>query len=100
MKGGVPQGTQIGVLPFLCMINDLQPPPSPPPIDTVKFVDDTTLQQIIKTTKKIQGPSFMQQAFDEVQTWTSDNSMGLNPPPPKTEEMLTSFTAINHSYSN
>ncbi len=38
IKGGVPHGTKIGVLLFICMINDLQPPP----IDTVKFVDDTT----------------------------------------------------------
>ncbi len=31
----------------------------------------------------------MQQAFDEMQTWTSDNSMKLLHP--KTNEMLTSF---------
>ncbi len=35
----------------------------------------------------------MQQAFDEVQIWTNDNSMNLNPP--KTKEMLTSFATTN-----
>ncbi len=64
-----------------------------PPNDTVKFVDDTTIQEIIKTTKMIQGPSFMQQAYDEVQKWTNDNGMNLNPP--KTKEMLTSFATTN-----
>ncbi len=72
------------------MINDLQPSP----IDTVKFVDDTTLQEIIKQIQnKLNGPSFMQQAFDEVQTWTSDISMNLKPP--KTKEMLTSIATTN-----
>ncbi len=63
------------------------------PIYTRTFVDDTTLQEIIKATEKIQGSSFMQQTFDEMQTWTNDNSMNLNHP--KTKEMLTSFVTTN-----
>ncbi len=43
----------------------------------------------------MQDPLFMQQAFDEVQTWTNDNSVNLNPP--KTKEMLTLFATTNPS---
>ena len=87
MSGGVPQGTKCGLLLFVCMINDLQPSD---PILTIKFVDDTTLLEIIKSKTKEPHPSYMQFAFSEVRAWTERQNMKINPP--KLKEMITNFS--------
>ena len=78
--GTVPQGTLIGVLCFLCMINDLQTP-----CPTIKYVDDTT---VYKATNDTQDMS-LQAAIDSAILWSHRNSMNINPI--KSKEMLISF---------
>jgi hypothetical protein len=90
MLGGVPQGTKLSPLLFLCMIDDLQPSS---PAKTIKFVDDTTLSETIKKVKNMQQDSHMQESCDKLVEWTSNNNMGLNSK--KTKDMLISF-ATNH----
>ena len=44
VNGGVPQGTKLGPLLFLVMINDLEPSG----VDVIKFSDDTTFVEKVK----------------------------------------------------
>jgi hypothetical protein len=81
VKAGIPQGTLLGPVTFLIHINDLQPG-----LDTVKFVDDTTLWEACD----IQDAGHLQQAADKVLEWTDANKMQLNVD--KTKEMVISFS--------
>ena len=51
VKAGVPQGTKLGPLLFLIMVNDLKPS-----FDLVKYVDDSTTWEILS--KRIPTPIF------------------------------------------
>ncbi len=91
LNGGVPQGTKLGPLLFLCMINDLQ---VSTPTESIKFVDDTTLFEIFTRNH----PSQMQSAVDELLLWSQNNDCKLNPR--KTKEMITSFSRTDPDVEN
>ena len=78
--GTVPQGTLIGVLCFICMINDLQTD-----CTTVKYVDDTS---IYHATNNPEDHS-LQVAVNTALQWSKSNDMRINPA--KSKEMIVSF---------
>ena len=78
--GTVPQGTKMGVLLFLLMIDDLRTL-----VPTYKYVDDTTLYKVTTDVKNTE----LQEAVDEIARWSKSNCMKLNTT--KTKEMLISF---------
>lgn len=82
--GTVPQGTLIGVLCFLCMINDLETD-----CTTIKYVDDTT---IYKITNDVTDQT-LQRATDTAIAWSKRNNMKINPI--KSKEMLISYAKKN-----
>ena len=88
-NGGVPQGTKLGDLLFIILINDLNPP-----VPTAKFVDDTTIHECFSDP----NDSSLQVATDAILTWSSNNEMQLNAA--KTKEMLISFKRQNEPIPN
>ena len=79
--GTVPQGTKLGVLLFLLMIDDLKTS-----VPTFKYVDDTTINQISNDPNDQE----LQVAMNHLYDWSCDNCMKLNTT--KTKEMLISFS--------
>jgi len=79
--GTVPQGTLLGVLCFVCMINDLSTG-----CETIKYVDDTTLYNVSSQT----DDQALQGALNVALKWSTENDMRLNGA--KTKEMLISFS--------
>jgi hypothetical protein len=77
----VPQGTKLGPILFLVMINDLNPP-----CDTTKFVDDTTNSEI----KPVIGPGRLQQSLNFISDWSTLNDLIINPI--KTKHLAINFT--------
>ena len=69
LNAGVPQGTKLGPLLFLIMINDLAVAD-----ETVKFVDDTSLWEIISNNSPSQLPANIISCSE----WSSVNNMKLN----------------------
>ncbi|XP_071798864.1 uncharacterized protein [Asterias amurensis] len=74
LNGGVPQGTRIGPLGFVTMVNDVASDTS---LTSLKYVDDLT----------------MQDHLDELENWAAVNHMKLNPE--KCASMQVSF--MKHS---
>ena len=78
LNGGMPQGSLLGPVSFIIHIDDLQPL-----CDVLKYVDDTTLTEII-------GPkssaSAMQCFLEQLLTWSNNNNMQINGS--KTKEMI------------
>ena len=72
IDAGVPQGTKLGPILFLIMINDAC---EAAPIQYLKYVDDLTL---IESRKLTQQP-LMQDALNDFSSWTGNNNMKLNP---------------------
>jgi hypothetical protein len=70
LKGDLPQGTWLGLLFFICFINDLTTF-----IPAHKFVDDVTLTEIISPN----GISKMPDACNEIEQWSAINYMNINP---------------------
>lgn len=83
INAGVPQGTKLGPLFFLVMVNDLTTT-----FPMYKFVDDCTVSEVVSMTTG--GTSTLQQDIDDVTRWTSDNNMKLNAM--KTKEFIVTFT--------
>ena len=80
LKGSIPQGTWLGPLLFVILINDLGPPCA-----THKYMDDTTL-----TVRVGKGSvSSMQSIMDFTTSWSSANNMVPNIR--KTKEMVICF---------
>ena len=67
---GMPQGTWLGPLSFIILINDLKTS-----CPTHKFVDDVTLTEILPSTTM---PSAMQHFLSELHLWSSANFMQIN----------------------
>lgn len=77
LRGGMPQGTWLGLYIFLILINDLEST-----IPLHKYVDDVTASEVLATGQ----PSIMQSVMNDIATWSSNNLMNLNSK--KTKEML------------
>ena len=89
VRAGVPQGTKLGPWLFLVMINDLKVPSAS---DCIKYVDDTTVYEIIS----MNIPSNAQSMINEVATWSTLNSFQLHPK--KCNELRVSFVRSPTSY--
>ena len=87
--GTVPQGTLLGVLFFLCMINDLTTE-----CTGIKYVDDTTIYH----TSSDPSDTTLQKSVDTAIDWSKQNSMKINAT--KTKDMLISFAKETPKVSN
>ena len=86
INGGVPQGTKLGPLLFLIMVNDLKVS-----VDSVKLVDDTTLWETITSAQS--STSVLQAQISECSSWVTKNNMKLNPT--KTKEIRVCFSTYD-----
>ena len=80
-RGGIPQGTKLGVILFAVMTNNLLR-------DwylTIKFVDDTTALEILPRN----GISLLNVAVNDIHKFSIEHNMRLNPK--KCKEMLINF---------
>ena len=86
VPAGVPQGTKLGPWLSLLMINDLRIPP----LHTWKYVDDTTVAEIVQCN----SPGEAQSAVNSVEAWSKENNMQLNAE--KCEVMVINFKKSRH----
>ena len=84
---GVSQGTKLFLKLFLIMVNDLSVSP-----DTVKFVDDTTIWEIIRKSETF--PSVLPAQINQCTNWVSQNNMKLNPQKTKEKQVCYSSSDI------
>jgi len=85
LNAGFPQGTWLGPLAFVTLIDDLQPSCS-----VHKFIDDTTFTEILPSPS---NSSRMDQFAEELEQWLADNCMLVNYS--KTKEII--LGNANHS---
>ena len=78
LTSGFPQGTWLGPLAFVTMIDDLQPS-----CLAHKFVDDTTFTEILES---VDTPSHMDRFLEELEDWSASNYMIVNKK--KTKEII------------
>jgi len=78
LKGGMPQGTLLGPLTFIILLDDLNPPCA-----VHKFVDDTTITEILSAQ---QTPSVIDVNVHYLVNWSRSNKMLINYT--KTKEMI------------
>ena len=83
VNGGVPQGTKLGPILFLVMINDLRFD-----VPTVKYVDDTTVYECIPKN----GSSRLQFEADALSQWCDSNGAKINTR--KTVELRIDFSKL------
>ena len=89
VPSGVPQGTKLGPWLFLLMINDLHIPN----VQTWKYVDDTTVAEIVQR----ESPGDAQSAVSQVEDWSRENNMQLNAD--KCKVMVIDFKRNKHDFS-
>jgi len=69
LNGAIPQGSWLGPISFLVMIDDLAPG-----CIAHKYVDDATLAEVLKSTDR----SSVQNYFSNLINWTHENDMQVN----------------------
>jgi len=82
MKGAMPQGSWLGPLCFIVYIHDM---PTIKEIFTHKYIDDTTLTEVVKKNVKTQ----MNTALENIEKWSAVNQMKINAK--KTKHMTIHF---------
>ena len=73
LNAGVPQGTKLGPILFLVMINDVRP--TGDNLAAFKYVDDLSIAEWRPSSQK----SCLQDAIDGLTNWLMQNNMKLNP---------------------
>jgi hypothetical protein len=71
INAGVPQGSKLGPLFFLVMVNDLSTE-----LPMYKYVDDSTVSEVMST--KGMDSSTIQQEIYKINQWSTVNNMKLN----------------------
>ena len=84
INGGVPQGTKLGPILFLVMINDLRLA-----MPTMKYVDDTTIFETIPRN----SVSYLQTQADALSSWCESNGAKVNSK--KTLELRIDFSKLD-----
>jgi len=84
LSGSMPQGSRLGPLLFIVMIDDLRVN-----CEVHKFVDDTTLSELIIPSGL---PFNVTDYLSSLLIWTADNDMQLNTS--KTKEMILGHTDL------
>ena len=82
IEAGVPQGTKVGPLFFLIVVNDLS---SELPLN--KYIDDCSVSEVVRISEL--DASKLQQEIDNVTQWSGANNMKLNVK--KTKDFTVSF---------
>ena len=85
LNGGIPQGTNLGLVSFAFMVNDLVQSWGA----RIKFVDDLTVLEVVPRN----SPSLLNVVVDDIHAFAVNNNMRLNPR--KCKSMTVDFLHYN-----